>query len=148
MAKTSGDSAGRAVRLTLWAYALATVPLHLWFLHRTARWVPHLPGGLHLHVWLPVAAPLGAAGLALWSATAWWRAGGRPARRAWWPPLFLSAALSLTTGTLGLAGRPTGPAGALAAVVTAFGLGGLWLLPPALSPRLLAALDDRRQRGR
>ena len=56
------------------------------------------------------------------------------------------AALSLAAGFIGAQPHDFSAA-VMAAMMTILGMTGLWLLPPAVSPRLLDALPKRKQRS-
>ncbi|MGK5693292.1 hypothetical protein ACSNOJ_10380 [Streptomyces sp. URMC 128] len=140
-----------ALRLTLWIYALVSLPLYTWFLHHAAeRWAGHLEPGDSLRFWLPILVPGAAGTFTLLAAVSWWYStftsrdflAGR--NRCWFLIVFV-AALSMTAGIIAAQLRDVS-AVVLTAMVTTIGMLGLWLLPPTLSPRLLDALPKRGQR--
>ncbi|MCX5346126.1 hypothetical protein [Streptomyces atratus] len=140
-----------ALRLTLWVYAVVSIPLYMWFLHHSAvRWAGHLDKGDSLRFWLPIVVPGAAFTFTLLAAISWWYSAFTgteylAGRRRWWFLIVFIAALSLAAGVIAAQVRDVNTV-ILTAMVTTIGMLGLWLLPPTLSPRLLEALPKRGQR--
>jgi hypothetical protein len=140
--------AGRALRLTLWACVIVSVPLYLWFLHHAAGWwAEHLPEDDNVRLWLPYVVPGAALSFTLLAALSWWVSivDAKPfllGRTRWRFLVVFVCELSLIAGVLGAQVRDA-TAVVLTVMVTTIGMTGLWLLPPTLSPRLLAALPKR-----
>ncbi|MYS32583.1 hypothetical protein K388_07278 [Streptomyces sp. KhCrAH-43] len=147
MAKGKIGPVDWAMRAALWLYALVSVPLYLWFLHHMGdRWGQQLPTDDDLRFWLPIVVPLAAFSFTTMSSTSWWwSTEARPfllGRKGWRFMMVFVVALSLMAGFFGSAHRDF-VAVVLAVMVTTIGIGGLWLLPPALSPHLLNTLRPK-----
>ncbi|WTW98873.1 hypothetical protein OG216_38495 [Streptomycetaceae bacterium NBC_01309] len=147
-----GTAWGRLVRVVVWLFVVIGVPSYLWFLHEAARdWAEQLADGDAVRTWLPrtslpYVAPLVAFSWTMLAASSWWR--GRSSRlylgSAFERVLVVAVAvLSVFTGVSGADDRDASAVIATVALTTV-GMVGLWLLPPALSPRLLDALPNRR----
>ncbi|MER5852472.1 hypothetical protein ABT126_37135 [Streptomyces sp. NPDC002012] len=127
-----------------------SIPLYMWFLHHaTVRWAGHLDQDDNLRFWLPIVVPGAAFTFTLLAAISRWYSAFTgtdflAGRRRWWFLIVFVAALSLAAGVIAAQVRDAN-AVVLTAMVTAIGMVGLWLLPPALSLRLLAALPKRGQ---
>lgn len=147
-AKKQSRLAERTLRLLLWIYTVVSVPLYLWFLHHAAgRWADRLPEGDNLRFWLPIVVPLAAFSFTTISSTSWWwSTEDRPfllGRKGWRFMMVFIVALSLMAGFFGSAHQDV-VAVLLTVMVTTIGIAGLWLLPPALSPRLLDTLRPKK----
>lgn len=148
MAKGKIGPADWAMRVLLWLYTLVSIPLYLWFLHHAGgRWGQQLPADDDLRLWLPIVVPLAAFSFTTISSTSWWwSTEDRPfllGRRQWRFLMVFVAALSLMAGFFGSAHQDA-VAVLLTVLVTTIGIVGLWLLPPALSPRLLDTLRPKK----
>lgn len=148
MAKAKAGPVDWAMRLVLWLYALVSVPLYMWFLHHMGgRWGQQLPPDDDLRFWLPIVVPLAAFSFTLMSCTSWWwSTETRPfllGRKGWRFMMVFVVALSLMAGFFGSANRDF-VAVLLTVMVTTIGIAGLWLLPPALSLRLLDTLRPKK----
>lgn len=146
--KTSIGPADWAMRVVLWLYALVSIPLYLWFLHHMGdRWGQQLPADDDLRFWLPIVVPLAAFSFTTMSSTSWWwSTEDRPfllGRKHWRFMMVFVVALSLMAGFFGSAHQDF-VAVLLTVMVTTIGIAGLWLLPPALSPRLLDTLRPKK----
>ncbi|MER5887010.1 hypothetical protein ABT160_24565 [Streptomyces sp. NPDC001941] len=136
-----------ALRALLWLAVLATAPLYLACLYRMGeRWGRQLPAGDDLRFWLPIVVPLTAFSYTTMSSLSWWHSTEeRPyllGRTGWWFLMVFAIALSLMAGVFGSPHHDIA-ALLLAAMLTAMGVLGLWLLPPALSPQLLLTLRPK-----
>ncbi|MFF2374894.1 hypothetical protein ACFVUW_10980 [Streptomyces xiamenensis] len=146
--KTPAGLAEWAVRLLLWLYVLISIPLYVWFLHHvSSRWSEALPAEDTLRLWLPIIVPGAAATFTLISSMSWWWSTGTRTlllgRTRCWVLLVLVGALSLAAGVAGSTTRDL-EAAVLSVMATAFGITGLWLLPPLLSPNLLGTLSPKK----
>jgi hypothetical protein len=136
---------GWPVRLALWACMLVTAPLYLWFLEATgARWGDLLPAGDSAKPWMAIVVPLATFSFTEIAAVSWWYSGvrSRPilmGRTHWWFLIVFVAALSMAAGIIGSTDRDFGTV-LLTAAITFAGITGLWLLPAALSPKVLYGL--------
>ncbi|WP_431983144.1 hypothetical protein [Streptomyces qinglanensis] len=140
----SSGLADWAMRVVLWLYMLVSVPLYLWFLHHMSdRWSGQLPAEDDLRLWLPIVVPLAAFSFTTMSSTSWWWSTEDRSfllgRKHWRFLMVFVVALSLMAGFVGSARQDVATA-LLTVMVTALGIAGLWLLPPALSLRLLDTL--------
>ncbi|WTW92014.1 hypothetical protein OG216_00885 [Streptomycetaceae bacterium NBC_01309] len=147
-----GTAWGRLVTAVVWLFVVIGVPLYLWFLHEAARdWAEQLADGDAVHTWLPrtslpYVAPLVAFSWTVLAAVSWWR--GRSSRlylgSAFERVLVVAVAvLSVYTGVAGAGDRDASDV-IVTVMLTTVGMVSLWLLPPAVSPRLLDALPNRR----
>ncbi|MEU6175830.1 hypothetical protein ABZ832_28470 [Streptantibioticus parmotrematis] len=148
MVKGRTGPADWAMRMTLWLYALVSIPPYLWFLHHIGERVgQQLPAGDDLRFWLPIVVPLTVFSFTTMSSTSWWGSTeGRPfllGRKDWRFLMVFVVALSLMTGFFGSA-RQDVVAMVLTVMVTTVGVAGLWLLPPTLSLRLLDTLPPKK----
>ncbi|MFD4578007.1 hypothetical protein ACFWNK_37545 [Streptomyces sp. NPDC058417] len=137
-----------ALRVLLWLYVLVSIPLYLWFLHHAGdRWGQQLPADDDLRFWLQIFAPIAAFGFTTMSSTSWWWSSeDRPfllGRKHGRYLMVFVVALSLMAGFFGSAHQDV-DAVLLTVLVTIIGIVGLWLLPPALSPRLLDTLPPKK----
>lgn len=147
MKKGKASLADWVMRVLLWLYALVSIPLYLWFLHHAGdRWGQQLPADDDLRFWLPIIVPLAAFSFTTMSSTSWWwSTEDRPfllGRKHWRFMMVFVVALSLMAGYFGSAHQDV-IAILLTVMVTIIGIVGLWLLPPALSPRLLDTLRPK-----
>ncbi|MGW5679534.1 hypothetical protein ACWEV4_31410 [Streptomyces sp. NPDC003860] len=136
------------MRGLLWLYSFVSIPLYLWFLHHAGdRWGQQLPADDDLRFWLPIIVPLAAFSFTTMSSTSWWcSTEDRPfllGRKHWRFMMVFVVALSLMAGYFGSAHQDA-VAVLLTVMVTIIGIVGLWLLPLALSPRLLDTLRPKK----
>lgn len=152
--ETRPDVPAWALRTALGLCVLTSVPLYMVFLHTAAhRWALQLEPGDFTRSVLPFTVPAAAAGFTLLAAQSWWFTlwSGRPfllGRTGWWFVLAFVVVLSVAAGLLGAKGSVGFNDVLLTAMMTGIGLVGLWLLPPAFSPRLLDGLPRRGRRTR
>jgi hypothetical protein len=148
MEKGKTGLADWVMRVLLRLYALVSIPLYLWFLHHAGnRWGQQLPTDDDLRFWLPITVPLAAFSFTTMSSTSWWcSTDERPfllGRTHWRFMMVFVVALSLMAGYFGSAHQDV-VAVLLTVMVTTIGITGLWLLPPALSPRLLDTMRPKK----
>ncbi|WP_329536844.1 hypothetical protein OG568_50465 (plasmid) [Streptomyces sp. NBC_01450] len=141
-AKKQVTPAEWALRLTLWIYAVVSIPLYLWFLHHAAdQWADYLPEGDNLRFWLPIVVPGAAFSFTLLAAVSWWYTVFHTqeflaGRRGGWFLIVFVAALSLAAGIIAAQVRDV-TAVVPTTTLTTIGMTRLWFLPPAVSPQLL-----------
>jgi hypothetical protein len=148
MEKGKTGLADWVMRALLWLYALVSIPLYLWFLHHAGdRWGQHLPADDDLRFWLPIIVPLAAFSFTTMSSTSWWwSTEDRPfllGRKHWRFMMVFVVVLFLMAGFFGSAHQDV-VAVLLTVMVTTIGITGLWLLQPALPPRLLDTLRPKK----
>jgi hypothetical protein len=134
------------LRSALGLCVLASVPLYMVFLNSAAhRWALQLDPGDFTRTALPFVVPAAAFSFTLLAALSWWMTllAGKPfllGRTGWWFLVVFVAALSLTAGTIGAKGRLGFDDVLFNVALTSTGMVGVWLVPPAVSPRLIEVL--------